>query len=178
MKRVYYADKVIFFSPDFQTSEGKVLFDPAGEVPTIERVLKALDDTHRLTVWSPDAEALFEGFCARFTPVEAAGGVVFCGDGASDGSRTSGERVLMIRRRGFWDLPKGHREEGESLPECAAREVSEESGLAEASLEVGAEIADTLHFYWYERAARWEMKRTTWYAMRYGGDPADVAPQA
>lgn len=167
MKRVYYADKVIFFSSDYQTSEGKVLFNPTGEVPQIERVLKALDDTHRLTVWSPDADSVFEAFAGRFTPVEAAGGAVVCG-----------ERVLMIKRRGFWDLPKGHLEKGETLRECAAREVAEECGIDRSLIEVGDEIVRTLHFYWYEPKSRWEIKRTAWYLMSYDGDPRDVTPQA
>ncbi len=166
MKKVYYADKVIIFTSDYQTSEGKTLFDRTGEVPGIERILKALDDSRRLTLWSPDANRVFDGFCALFTPVEAAGGAVFCDD-----------KVLMIKRRGFWDLPKGHLEPDETLRECALREVSEECGLASSCIDVGTEIARTLHFYWYEPAARWEMKRTTWYKMRYNGAPACVEPQ-
>ena len=37
--------------------------------------------------------------------------------------------LLMIFRRGFWDLPKGKVDEGETLEQCAVREVKEETGL-------------------------------------------------
>lgn len=55
--------------------------------------------------------------------ITAAGGVLYKieGDAAS---------VLLIYRRGVWDLPKGKLEEGEDVEECAIREVEEEVGCA------------------------------------------------
>ncbi len=43
---------------------------------------------------------------------------------------TSGPDVLLVfdRWRGQWELPGGKREVGETLRECAARELEEESG--------------------------------------------------
>ena len=51
--------------------------------------------------------------------ITAAGGLVQNNEGA----------FLLIYRRGFWDLPKGKLDLGESIPECAVREVQEETGL-------------------------------------------------
>jgi len=47
------------------------------------------------------------------------------------------DRVLLIRRtdNGEWALPAGAMELGESIGECAARELLEETGLAATSLE-------------------------------------------
>lgn len=167
-KRVYYADKVIIFASDYQTSEGKTLFVPQGREVSVHRLLKALEGTRSLTVYSPDINDVFSSFCSNFTRVDAAGGVVVAEDG----------RILMMRRRGFWDLPKGHREHGEEMQECALREVAEECGIDPALVELGDEITRTMHFYWFPVNERWEMKVTVWYKMSYSGDPCNVIPQA
>ena len=46
-------------------------------------------------------------------------------------------KVLILRRKveGTWVLPKGRREEGESLLETALREVEEETGLGNLKVE-------------------------------------------
>lgn len=45
--------------------------------------------------------------------------------------RDRNESFLLVHsiRRGSWDCPGGRREPGESPPECAARELAEETGL-------------------------------------------------
>jgi 8-oxo-dGTP pyrophosphatase MutT (NUDIX family) len=99
---------------------------------------------------------------------EAAGGVVRSDEG----------RLLMIFRRGMWDLPKGHREPDETLRECAAREVCEECGLDPAHLATGDEIIRTEHTFLSKVTHRQERKQVTWFRMTYTGDPAEAIPQA
>ncbi len=82
----------------------------------------------------------------------------------------------MIYRRGVWDLPKGHLEEGEDLRECAAREVCEECGLVSELLAVGERITKTTHSY-VSVAGRAEEKHTTWFVMCYRGAEGDAVPQ-
>jgi len=53
--------------------------------------------------------------------------------------------LLMIFRRGKWDLPKGKLDAGETIEECALREVNEETGVQ--NLELGKLIAITQHEY-------------------------------
>jgi ADP-ribose pyrophosphatase YjhB (NUDIX family) len=64
--------------------------------------------------------------------VETAGGVVL--------RDVEGVPHVLIIRDPYrkWGLPKGHTEAGETLPETALREVSEETGLSE--LELGPEL--------------------------------------
>lgn len=86
-----------------------------------------------------------------YKPIDAAGGVVF----------NEAKEILMIYRRGKWDLPKGKRDEGESMEDCAIREVQEETGLKNVSL--GKKICDTYHVYSQNNTNL--LKRTAWYEM-------------
>jgi ADP-ribose pyrophosphatase YjhB (NUDIX family) len=60
--------------------------------------------------------------------------------------RRADGRLLVIRRarepsRGLWSIPGGRAEAGESLPEAAAREALEETGL---TVEIGAALGRVL----------------------------------
>ena len=68
----------------------------------------------------------------------------------------------MIFRRGKWDLPKGKLDKGESIDECALREVKEETGLKH--LVLGDKICDTYHIYVLNNEQM--LKRTAWYKMK------------
>ena len=80
--------------------------------------------------------------------------------------------VLMIYRRGVWDLPKGKLDAGESEEECALREVREEVGISD--LEVVRPLGVTVHGY--ERKGQYKVKTTYWYQM-YTPE-TDFVPQA
>lgn len=71
-------------------------------------------------------------------------------------------QVLLIYRREVWDLPKGKKENSETLEQCAVREVSEEVGCPEP--EILDELATTYHEY--ERGNKHYGKTTYWYAMQ------------
>lgn len=97
-----------------------------------------------------------------YAPIDAGGGVVFNEDGS----------VLMIFRRGKWDLPKGKRDDGEAIDYCALREVSEETGLQKLTL--GEKICDTYHVY--SQFGQNLLKCTTWFTM-YGTSHEKLVPQ-
>ena len=94
--------------------------------------------------------------------IEAAGGLVFNKDGD----------ILMIFRNGKWDLPKGKLEIGESVEECAIREVEEECGIS--GLIIENKIKDTYHTYVLERENI--LKKIYWYKMRTNFD-GELVPQ-
>ena len=87
--------------------------------------------------------------------IEAAGGMVF---------NEFGE-LLMIKRRGYWDMPKGKIDEGESIEECALREVSEETGLQE--LKIVQKLQVTYHTYIYKGVSA--LKPSHWFKMIHSG---------
>lgn len=82
-----------------------------------------------------DTEAEFNNYKMDKEIIEAAGGMVL---------NTQGD-VLMIYRRGFWDLPKGKIDPGESTEICAIREVREETGINR--LEIIEKLQVTYHTY-------------------------------
>ncbi len=77
------------------------------------------------------------------------------------------EELLMIYRRGKWDLPKGKLDEGETIEECAVREVMEETGAT--NLEIGELITIGQHEYFDRFLEEEVIKETYWYLMKAKG---------
>lgn len=46
------------------------------------------------------------------------------------------DSFLLMKHPRRWDLPKGHVDEGESLMQCALRELEEETGISSKDIEV------------------------------------------
>ena len=89
--------------------------------------------------------------------------------------RNEQEALLMIFRRGKWDLPKGKLEKGETIEQCAVREVMEETGLQ--SIELGKLIEISYHNYFDPFLQEEVIKETHWFSMLAKGYQA-LIPQA
>ncbi len=98
--------------------------------------------------------------------LKAAGGVVIRNHRDSD---QQAKEVLLIRRNGVWDLPKGKLESNESIEECAVREVEEETGVF--PLRLLQPLCNTVHTY-IEKLEKIE-KTTHWYLMKAEGKSAN-----
>lgn len=105
---------------------------------------------------SNDKEKLFVDFKSQFQFVEAAGGVVY----------NSKNKVLLIKRNGLWDLPKGKVEIGETYPEAALREVTEECGITNQTIDKKLEA--TYHTFVMNNVNY--LKKTYWFTMNYLGN--------
>ena len=109
-----------------------------------------------------DINKLKKGFFKHFKLIKAGGGLV----------KNKAGDVLLIFRRGKWDLPKGKLDDNESLLECAVREVKEETGLT--SIEAGKEIATTYHTY--TQFGKHLLKESHWFQMM-SKKQEDFSPQ-
>ncbi len=125
------------------------------EVATIIEQMQE-DNALATLITSDDFESLKHSVERHFKIIQAGGGIVINKDGA----------VLLIFRRGKWDLPKGKLDEGESIETCAMREVKEETGLSHLSLRKLFTI--TRHVY--KEKNKLILKETFWYLMNYPGN--------
>ncbi len=116
-----------------------------------EEILRLFEYHSSITIRTDNPESAYQEFAKQFIEVTAAGGVV----------RSEHDTTLMIHRNGRWDLPKGHWEEGETIEECAIREVQEETGVE--NIAIGEKICETIHIYTLR--GNWEIKTTHWYRM-------------
>jgi ADP-ribose pyrophosphatase YjhB (NUDIX family) len=98
----------------------------------------------------------------HFKVIKAAGGVVFNEDG----------HLLLIKRLGIWDLPKGKIEEGEEERIAAIREVHEECGIN--FLGLYKKLSPTYHMY--PLKGEWILKKTEWFKMM-AWNSSDLVPQ-
>lgn len=110
------------------------------------------DSTHAGVFQHSGTNELLQAFKAHLTVFQAAGGLVYTPD----------RELLLIFRRGKWDLPKGKLDEGEDLEACALRELEEETGLSTATMV--QPISVTYHTY-HERGKH-ILKESHWYLMR------------
>lgn len=115
-------------------------------------MLEKTDRYKAVSLYHSDVDQLFADLQTHYKIIEAAGGIVY---------NSKGE-ILFIFRRGFWDLPKGKLDPGESPEQAAIREVQEETGLK--TLVLGERLPNTYHTY-RDGKNRRVLKRTYWFKM-------------
>ncbi len=125
-------------------------------------MLEKSDNFESVTIFFNDLKQLKKDFFSLFNKISAAGGVVFNPAG----------QVLLIYRRGSWDLPKGKIDPGETKKAAAVREVQEETGIV--NIELGQKIAKTFHTF-IRKGVRC-IKPTHWYLMHT--KEMELSPQA
>ena len=110
-----------------------------------------LPQRHAGVYFHENIEALRKAFWKNFNIIVAAGGIV----------KNEKEEILMIFRRGKWDMPKGKLDKGESIETCAVREVEEETGILDTKLL--SPLTKTYHVY--DEFGKHILKESHWFSM-------------
>jgi len=105
-----------------------------------------------IIIQADNVKQLWNDFKSLYYYIKAGGGLVINPFG----------KVLLIFRRGVWDLPKGKQDPGESLAETAVREVREETGIPD--LKIIEKLGNGYHCYLMSKQRT--LKRTRWYLMQ------------
>jgi len=95
-------------------------------------------------------------FRQHFKLISAGGGLV----------TNAKNELLLIKRNGVWDLPKGKIEKVEKKKEASIREVEEECGIS--SPIITKNLIKTYHVY--EFKGKRILKQCFWYEMKYDGN--------
>jgi 8-oxo-dGTP pyrophosphatase MutT (NUDIX family) len=157
--KIYFNDKPLFLTdaitPEiepFAHHDDAVFIDEFshGAVNSMIHEMRQ-EKVHAGIFFHTNVEELKKAIWKKFLIVKAAGGLVVNEDG----------EILFIFRREKWDLPKGKLDEGESLEECAVREVEEETGLKEIKLK--KHLVTTYHTY--DESGHHILKETYWYLL-------------
>ena len=165
MIKIFYNDRILAFNEDASSDiqSAKILHFDDNTESAIKLFLNSSADYNLVILGASDDAAL----CLLkkvFTVIEAGGGRVTDKQG----------RMLFIFRSGRWDLPKGWLEAGETLAQCAVREVSEECGLSVADIVNEGKLITTYHIYPFKDG--FALKVTHWFRMIYVGD-GETKPQ-
>ncbi|PHQ55657.1 MAG: NUDIX hydrolase [Lutibacter sp.] len=131
------------------TSFDKIDFNTCIITEIVERIFKLKLDG--ICLLCSDLEECWDIFQSKFKIQKAAGGKV----------NNLINEVLFIYRFNKWDLPKGKLEKGESVEQCAIREVEEECGIG--NLVINKSLETTYHIF--KKKGEIILKVTYWYSM-------------
>jgi ADP-ribose pyrophosphatase YjhB (NUDIX family) len=154
--KVFFKDRTLFFTADI-SEEAALSADAIYKYDTVNK-LKAFVDSFLnkdhiklAVVYSHDITGTFDVFRSLFKVIKAGGGLVF----------NDRNEFIGIYRRGMNDLPKGKLDEGETIEECAVREVKEECGIN--NVEITEKLTITYHIYFIGNTP--VLKETHWFRM-------------
>jgi 8-oxo-dGTP pyrophosphatase MutT (NUDIX family) len=168
--KIYFGDKPLFLCDaidkmiePFVHHDDAVFIDEL-DSHTIKSMIHEMQQSkiHAGVFLHADLAGLKKAFWKKFTIIQAGGGLV----------SNEKDEILMIFRRGKWDLPKGKLDKGETLEQCAVREVQEETSLQKITLQSPLIIT----YHTYHEATKFVLKESHWFAMT-AKDQKKLIPQ-
>ena len=124
-------------------------------IATVVDLLKKMTDKkfkkiYSITITLKRFKYVLKHVKIMFKIIKAGGGVV----------KNNNDQILFIYRLKKWDLPKGKLDKGETIRDCAKREVEEETKV---KVNLKQKIISTWHTY--TRNKKFILKKTTWFKM-------------
>jgi 8-oxo-dGTP pyrophosphatase MutT (NUDIX family) len=168
--KIYFNDKPLFLTDKIDSEiepyahhDDAVLMDDFSS-PGVNSIIHEMrqEKIHAGIFIHPDLKALQKAVWKKFTIIKAGGGVVL----------NDKNELLVIHRRGKWDLPKGKLDPGEKIEACALRETEEETGLKNITLK--KLLCTTYHTY--DESGKHILKESYWYLMS-APNQKDLSPQ-
>jgi len=168
--KIYFDNKPLFLCDDVDAGlqpyihHDDAVFIDELNLHTVKSMIHEMEkpSVHAGVFFHPDLTELKNTFFKKFTLVKAAGGFVL----------NEHDQVLMMYRRGKWDLPKGKLDKNESSEQGAIRETEEETGLKNIILI--SPLITTYHTY--HEGTRSILKETKWFRMKVSGEQT-LVPQ-
>jgi 8-oxo-dGTP pyrophosphatase MutT (NUDIX family) len=157
--KIYFGDKPLFLCDAIDDTVNEYLhhddamFLDELSTPALNSMLyeMSLEKIHAGVFFHPDLEALKKAFWKKMKVMPAGGGLIV----------NEKQEILLIFRRGKWDLPKGKLDPGETMEQCALREVMEETGLQHHRLV--RPLPTTYHTY--TQNGKLILKESHWFLM-------------
>lgn len=167
--KIYFGDAPLYLTDELDAEMQEIMHHDDGVYmdelsnPAIKSMIHEMKNPqhHAGVFFHTQLDELKKMFWKQFTIIKAAGGLV----------RNDQGELLMIFRRGKWDLPKGKLDDGETLESCAVREVEEETGIRNTLLL--KPLATTFHVY--DEYGKHILKESYWYTMTSPGNQVPIA---
>ena len=158
---IYFGDKPVILTDEIVPVEkrkelmesDKIVYMEGISTYNVQSICKEIEkpDYEKGILFHENLQELRDHFFDQFVVVKAGGGIV----------RNERAEILLILRNGKWDLPKGKLDAGETIEDCALREVKEETGLKKVTLD---KLIDITYHTYVEKGTR-ILKESHWFEM-------------
>ena len=151
MYKVFVNEQLLFLTSKVsKETQGKIYLLKHVKLKRIIKQLHAKKST-LVTLYHPKEDLLLKTFKSKIPVVKASGGLVV----------NDKKQVLVIKRNGVWDLPKGGLDKGETIQQAAIREIEEETAVKDLSIQ--SYLCQTHHIF--KRQGRYKLKQTDWFLL-------------